>query len=145
MLINIQLCGINCCIKDSYKTELGNLGVCRSNVCAIKIIYHELLHNTSWETWCLLNTWNLSTKSILIINCCIQSNNKLKVGIHLYHCDNNSRDIITVLRKQLSVCILQYLIFTANTITLAGTAYPITPALQIDFIATNDLTQVQQN
>ena len=56
-----------------------------------------------------------------------------------------SQHIITTLRKQLSVCILQYLILTTNTITLAGTAYPITPALQIDFIATNDLTQVQQN
>ena len=83
-------------------------------------------------------------QKVSYINCCIQSNNNLKVGLHLYLCDHNSRDIITTLRKQLSVCILQYLIFTANTITLAGTAYSITPALQIDFITTNALTQVQQ-
>jgi len=35
----------------------------------------------------------------LIIICCIQSNNKLKVVIHLYLCGHNSRDIITTLRK----------------------------------------------
>ena len=99
----------------------------------------------SWETLVFVEHMELiCVLQKLIINCCIQSNNKFKVGIHLYLCDHNNRDIITTLRKQLSVCILQYLTFNANTINLAGTAYPIIPALQTDFIITNDLTQVQQ-
>ena len=60
--------------------------VCRSNVCAIKLSDHELLHNNRDKLGNLGVCWtygiNLcATKTILhklIINCCIQSNNKLK-------------------------------------------------------------------